>query len=147
MATLNRSILQSMALSRLEDAKALLNTGRFSAAYYLAGYSVECGIKACFAKQVKAHDFPEKGKADKIFTHDLVELIRLAGLDASHKKDCELDPDFDTLWSTVSGWEEKSRYDPLWLDDPLAMESKATALIRAIEDADHGVLRWLKKYW
>ena len=44
------------------------------------GYSIECALKACVAKLVKRHDFPEKGFANDAFTHDLEKLIRLTGL-------------------------------------------------------------------
>ena len=30
--------------------KVLLDAGRYPAAYYLVGYAVECGLKACVAK-------------------------------------------------------------------------------------------------
>jgi hypothetical protein len=32
-------------------------------AYYLAGYTVDCAIKASVAKRTQEHDFPEKGSA------------------------------------------------------------------------------------
>ena len=38
---------QRMAGERVRDASALLKVRRWSAAYYLAGYAVECGLKAC----------------------------------------------------------------------------------------------------
>jgi hypothetical protein len=37
----------------LQDAEALLQGGRYDAAYYLAGYAVECAIKACIANQTR----------------------------------------------------------------------------------------------
>jgi len=43
---------------RLKDAEVLLQKGRNEAAYYLAGYAVECALKACIAKQTKRHEFP-----------------------------------------------------------------------------------------
>jgi HEPN domain-containing protein len=49
--------LQKLAEDRLLDAEALLAAGRWSAAYYLAGYAVECAIKACIAKLVQEYDF------------------------------------------------------------------------------------------
>jgi hypothetical protein len=36
-----------MAGERVRDAAALLKARRWSAAYYLAGYAAECGLKAC----------------------------------------------------------------------------------------------------
>ena len=52
----------------------LLKAGHFSGAYYLAGYSVECALKACIAKQTARYDFPDKSKANDSFVHDLKKL-------------------------------------------------------------------------
>jgi HEPN domain-containing protein len=57
---MNRTDLQILAEDRLKDAEVLLASGRFGAAYYLAGYAVECGLKACIAKLTRAEDFPIK---------------------------------------------------------------------------------------
>ena len=57
---MNRSSLQNLANERIKDAEALLMAGRWSGAYYLAGYAVECALKACFAKQTREYDFPQK---------------------------------------------------------------------------------------
>lgn len=47
---MNRTQLQILAEERARDAEALLNAGRWSGAFYLAGYAIECGLKACIAK-------------------------------------------------------------------------------------------------
>ncbi len=44
---MNRLEFQAMAEERIVDASLLLVGGQWSAAYYLAGYAVECGLKAC----------------------------------------------------------------------------------------------------
>ena len=49
---MNRTDLQQPALTRLAEAKALLAAGFPAGAYYLAGYAVECALKACIAKDV-----------------------------------------------------------------------------------------------
>jgi HEPN domain-containing protein len=43
---LNRRDFQELALVRLNEAKVLLDAGHFDGAYYLAGYAVECALKA-----------------------------------------------------------------------------------------------------
>lgn len=145
MATLTRSILQNMAEARLDDSKCLYQSGRYSSAYYLAGYSVECALKACFASQIQQHDFPEKGKADKIFEHDLQKLVKHVGLPL--QVDCDSNPLLRYNWVVVKDWNEQSRYDPLWLSDPLAAQEKAESIILAIDDPANGVFQWLRKYW
>ena len=48
---MNRRDLQQLADDRVLDAEALLNAGRWAAAYYLSGYAVECALKARIARQ------------------------------------------------------------------------------------------------
>ena len=45
---------QQLAECRIEDARAHLDpaVGRWAAAYYLIGYAVECGLKACVMARV-----------------------------------------------------------------------------------------------
>jgi hypothetical protein len=81
MARVNRKDLQTLANLRLREARALAGAAEFSGAYYLAGYAVECGLKACIAKAVKRHDFPDPQQRGKDpYIHDLVQLLALAGL-------------------------------------------------------------------
>lgn len=79
---MNRVDLQKLAIVRIREAKILFDSGEHSGAYYLAGYAVECALKACFAKGVQRYDFPEKDKVSKIFTHRLREIAKLAGLES-----------------------------------------------------------------
>jgi len=58
----NRTDLQLLAETRLDEAQALLIASRWSGAYYLVGYAVECAFKACIAKSTKQDDFPVKPK-------------------------------------------------------------------------------------
>ena len=55
---MNRADFRQLALCRLEEAEVLLRTRKFSGAYYLAGYAIECALKARLAKQTKRYDFP-----------------------------------------------------------------------------------------
>ena len=47
--------LQRISDIRLSEAKVLLDNEYYSGAYYQLGYSVECALKACIAKQVQRH--------------------------------------------------------------------------------------------
>jgi HEPN domain-containing protein len=75
---MNRLELQELARIRLREARHLLRHRFYDGAYYLSGYAVECGLKACVAKQTKRHDFPDKDRAVKSYTHDLLQLVKLA---------------------------------------------------------------------
>jgi len=78
---LNRAKFQKLAEMRIADAQSLFQAGRYEGAYYLAGYAVECAIKACIAKLVRRHDFlPEREIVSKIYVHDIEKLIGVAGL-------------------------------------------------------------------
>ena len=52
IVAMDRLQWQQLAERWLVDAKALLDAHRWSAAYYLAGYAVECGLKACVLARV-----------------------------------------------------------------------------------------------
>ena len=47
---MNRGEFQEIANIRLRDAKVLLDNECFDGAYYLAGYVIECALKAWIAK-------------------------------------------------------------------------------------------------
>jgi len=46
----------------------------------LAGYALECTLKADIAKQVKQFDFPDKKLANDSYTHKLTDLVITTGL-------------------------------------------------------------------
>jgi hypothetical protein len=54
---MNRTDLHHLAALRLKEAKVLLDAGCFEGSYYLAGYGVECAIKARFARKTEPHDY------------------------------------------------------------------------------------------
>jgi hypothetical protein len=88
----NRAQLQQLAEERSLDAQVLLSGGRWSGAYYLAGYAVECALKACIAKLTGEHDFPDKEFVNKCYTHKIELLVVLAGLKAQRDADAAVNP-------------------------------------------------------
>lgn len=137
---MNRAELQRLAKERISDAKVLLAARHWSAAYYLAGYAVECALKACIAKLMKAEEFPDKNFAEKCWTHILPQLLGLAGLKADLEAAMQVDTDLADNWDTVKEWNESSRY-------ARATKADAEDLYEAIIDRKHGVLSWLKRRW
>ncbi len=84
---MDRKKLQTLAKVRLKDAKALLGRKRWSGAYYLCGYFIECALKACLLRHLgeSAAIFGDPDYLKQLsacWTHDLVKLVKLAGLDA-----------------------------------------------------------------
>jgi hypothetical protein len=57
------------------EAKQLLFSGYFSGAYYLGCYAVECGLKACIAKQFKRNGLPDKVLVARVYTPHLEALL------------------------------------------------------------------------
>ena len=137
---MNRTDLQNLAEERLGDSELLLANSRYGAAYYIAGYAVECGLKACIAKLTRAEDFYDKTLARNIFKHDLAELANHARLSAVFAQTGTHDPIFARNWAHVNAWNEESRYDP-------HTRQEAEQLIAAIRDPVHGVMQCIRQYW
>jgi len=129
-----------LARIRLSEAKLLLSAGLPDSAYYLAGYSVECGLKACIAKGTRRFDFPDKGNVDASYTHDLLKLVKVAKLEALHLEQKRNDASFRNNWDLVQQWSEHGHYRRY-------QNSDATALLEAIGNPKHGVLQWIKQHW
>jgi hypothetical protein len=138
---MNRVDFQALADTFLDEAQTLLTQGKPGGAYYLAGYAVECALKACIAKLTAQYDFPRDRKfVESCYTHDLERLIQAAGLAADLKRDSLTDPDLDASWTLVKNWNESSRYER-------KTGTEAKDIIQAITDPKHGVLPWLKARW
>ena len=135
-----RTDLQKLARVRLREAKALAAAGLHDGAYYLAGYAVECALKACIAKATLRHEFPDKARAIASHTHDLSALVKLAQLEGARRVLVRTDGEFDRNWGIVEEWSEQSRYQSLGPE-------QARDLIRAIADPRHGVLPWVARFW
>jgi hypothetical protein len=113
----------------------------FSGAYYLAGYSVECALKARLAKQTKRYDFPpEPGFVREIYSHDLEQLLKKANLLKVFNREKARDPQFGVNWTIIKDWTPKSRYQ-------VQSQRKAQAIVKAVSDPQHGVLRCIRRSW
>jgi hypothetical protein len=137
---MNKVDLERLSSIRIKEAEALLNAGCYHGAYYLAGYALECTLKACIAKQVKAFDFPDKKLANDSWVHDLNKLLGTAQLHQALKDKENQDREFRLNWAIAKFWSEESRYD--CNIDAL----KAQELFNAITDTSSGILPWLQNY-
>ena len=132
--------MQVLARRRLIEAKALLSASHPDGAYYLAGYAVEFGLKACIARRTERHEFPDKRTVDASHTHNLRDLVKVASLEQERLEEARRDPLFRNHWDLVQQWSEHSRYRRH--DAELAQ-----ALVEAISDRKHGVISWIKRHW
>ncbi len=141
---MNRRSFQKLAGARLLDAKALLKAKRYDAAYYVAGYAIECALKACIAKRTRLYDFPPKDGRD-FYVHEIEKLLKLADIEGAFWDDLGKVEKLAEYWDTVKDWKPGDRrYD---LREAKEAATAAKALLSAIEDRQHGVLQCLSRYW
>ena len=137
---LDKRTLEKLAVLRLDDAGYLLNNDRASSAYYLAGYAVELGLKACIAKSIHSNAIPDLAFVRSIYSHNLSDLIGVAGLTQLLNEEIDSNQDFAKHWAITNQWNGTSRYE-VW--DIMA----ARTLFVAIGDNQTGVFQWMKKFW
>jgi HEPN domain-containing protein len=139
---MNRKDFQVLSKLRINEARVLLDNACYEGAYYLAGYAVECGLKACIARKTNLHDFPPDPRTvQKIYVHDLTQLVEAARLKHSFDNEMQANGAFAANWAVVKEWSEHKRYSTG------ISRQDAQDLFRAITARKNGVLAWLKRYW
>lgn len=139
---MNRMQARVFAEAWVVDAKVLLDAARWHAAYYLAGYAVECGLKACVLAHIENTGiiFQDKKFAEKCFTHDIETLLKAANLEAIRGVDIAANPVLGRNWQVVKDWNVDIRY--------LARsEADSRTLYEAVTDNANGVLPWIRNRW
>ncbi len=134
----DRATFQELAKARLAEAKLLLESGLPSGAYYLAGYAIECELKAVIAAGFRANEIPDKSRVNSIYTHNLKDLLSLAGLKSPLEDDMNENSGLRESWAIISKWSEHARYE-IWTADA------AATMLEAVAAADKGLLQWLQK--
>ena len=117
--------LDKIAQARLDDAKALLASGRFDGATYLCGYAVELALKARICRTLNWQDFPGTSgefQAYRSFqTHDLDVLLRLSGQAARVRLE------HFQIWIAVATWTAEWRYNPVGTTKSVTAEAMIAA--------------------
>jgi hypothetical protein len=141
MAT-ERTTFQKLAQLRIDEANALLAHRQPSGAYYLAGYAIECALKAVIAKQFRGDEIPDKALVNDIYSHDLSKLLGLAGLEPELNAARRADSELDRRWSIVKNWKEQARYS-IWTD------KDASSIIDAVagDGLAGGLFQWVAARW
>ncbi len=129
--------LQKLAEMRIREATILLKAGEFDGAYYIAGYAVECALKACILKRLSDYWPEDKKFIDKCYTHNLNDLLQLADLENDLKAAAAV----AVKWLDVKDWNEQVRYE---IGKP---ERDSKLFYEAITHPTDGVLQWLKARW
>jgi HEPN domain-containing protein len=143
--TVDRKTLQRIAKARLKDANALLGRRRWSGAYYLCGYSIECSLKACLLRYLGESGavFGDPSYLKELkdcWTHDIDKLVKLAGLRVELDIACGANTTLDNFWKVTKDWKETSRYEE-------KSETEAKALYEAVNNNPDGVFRWIQTRW
>jgi HEPN domain-containing protein len=139
----NRADWRKLAEERVRDAKVLLDGGQWAAAYDLAGYAIECGLKSCVLAYVEKNAdiiYREKRYSENCWTHDIGALVKASGLDVIRLAEANANPAFGVNWGHVQKWSETMRYQ-------FAPESDAKRLYDAITHHVDGVLPWIRNHW
>jgi HEPN domain len=135
----HRATFQRLAETRLTEARSLLANGLPSGAYYLAGYAIECALKAKIAAEFREGEIPELRRVQSIYTHDLSALLGLSGLRDELDAERDNNPRLYERWAIIKTWSEKTRYE-------ICSEESASAIMSAV-DGDEGLLQWLRNRW
>jgi hypothetical protein len=78
----NQAELRQLSQERIQDAAVLIAGRRWSFAYYVSGYAVECALKSCVLSRM-VHTgwiFSPKINIDDVLTHEFGRLIEIADL-------------------------------------------------------------------
>ena len=137
---MNRTEFQKLSRLRVKEAKVLLDNRCYEGAFYLAGYAVECALKACIAKKTRRFEFPPRD-SNKLYVHKLGALVELAGLQSALDAEMRRVKAFRDNWMVVKDWREDARYEAK------IAKNQAEDLYAAITDDPNRVLSWLKNYW
>ena len=139
---MNRTDLQQLSQDRLLDTEALIAASRWSGAYYLAGYAIECALKAAVLQYVERTGiiFEDKKSAEKCWTHDIEVLVKMADLEVARGNAIQTNTQLGTNWLLAKDWNELSRYRN-------STQAQAESMYNAISDPTNGVLQWIKLYW
>lgn len=138
--TKTRKDFQRLTELRAKEASALVRSHNQQGAYYLAGFAVECALKACIAKKTRRHDFPADAKqAGRVYSHDLTELLKLADLDPQLDRDMKTKPQLAANWGVIKAWRIDCRYETSGLN--------GKDMVNSLNAQVDGVLAWIKLHW
>lgn len=125
---------------RWDDAQALFDAGRWRGAMYLAGYVIECQLKAKLMERFGSRKMSELedelrrrgvlAGAATVFTHQLRALLILAGSLERLRQNKQLWRDF----SVVNLWFPAWRYS-----SDLSSRDEAEGFLAAVESIRHWV--------
>lgn len=98
-------------------------------------------LKAIIAEQlIVKGQVPEKKFLNEFYSHEMLELVKLAGLEAVLNEERTASLRFAANWKTISAWSVNKRYEHT------TSRRAALDLYRALVARKDGVLTWLRRY-
>ena len=133
---ITRDVLREIAESRLDEAKALLDTGHFGAGVYLAGYAVECYLKVtvCFTLRWDA-------LLATFRVHDLEGLLLYSGFDRELRANTRVYANFAKVQAI---WKMEGDQSVRYRGPSTFSEDLARSFLGYIADPETGVVPWLR---
>ena len=89
---------------------------------------------------MRQSNIPDKKFIQEIYTHNLKDLVKSAGLEAFRAAYERENADFAANWAIVKNWNETSRYN-------IFTQVNALELYNSITKRKGGVLPWIQQYW
>jgi len=129
-----RTDLQRLSRLRAQEARTLFAAGQHDGANYLAGFAVECALKACIARKTRRYEFPDRDRVLRAWSHNLDQLLHQADLRVV-KGDA-----IEALWQIVKDWGVDARYT-------VGKSATETEGFLSAAIGRKGVVAWLKQYW
>lgn len=131
------SLCKKLACARLQEAKILYKSRKYSGAYYLAGYAIELGIKAFYCKGIRKYTFPPDPQVVKdLYQHNLNKLMKACELEVEYSKDIKTNKSLQSNWLTVKDWGVVSRYSQI-------SKSDSESMINSVEV----IFEWIQTKW
>lgn len=132
-----RKALEEIAEARLLEAETLRKAGHYAAAIYLAGFAVECYLKAAICATLHWNELRETFK-----THDLESLMLHSGSDSKLRKNSPLVESFAKIRETWA----LDRPDSIRYRRPADFKKKdAELFMQYVSDPATGIVPWLRK--
>jgi hypothetical protein len=132
-----RRDFQTLSTVRIREAKALARLRLYDGAYHLGGLAVESALKSSIARMTQRHEFPDLRRVQRAYTHNLEDLLRLAGLEPRLNT---AETAAQDSWAKTKTWNVETRYH---VGRP---EADVLEFLDAVAGR-YGVQRWLIQFW
>lgn len=139
--TYDRRIQLGASRRRREDAEALHNAGRWAGAMYLAGYAIECSLKALICYNERRNSFKETRMFQRgEFGNTLHSLTQLRKESKTIERAIKLDRTgkYQAAWNIITNFWQK---DELRYWDKLGSEDDCQRFIDAVKLIHTFILR------